>query len=76
MVFCNMLIDLLIILQTMNDPRPRYAYELTTSGFRVDEQGILVVADPHLDRDPPNPPQLQFQVKQFGFLKEITVTTI
>ncbi|CAL8106487.1 unnamed protein product [Orchesella dallaii] len=47
---------------TPNDPKPEYHYELTTSGFKVNDDGILVVADQHLDRDPPNPPQLQFQM--------------
>lgn len=48
--------------QTPNDPKPEYNYELTTAGFKVNDDGVLVVADQHLDRDPPNPAQLQFQV--------------
>ncbi|XP_021945639.1 cadherin-99C [Folsomia candida] len=45
-----------------NDPRPRYEFELTSTGFKVDDDGVLIVADSHLDRDTPNQPQLQFQM--------------
>ena len=39
-----------------------YEYELTTTFFRVDSEGYLVVAEKGLDRDPPNEPMLRFQV--------------
>ena len=39
-----------------------YEYELTTTFFRVDSEGYLVVAERGLDRDPPNEPMLRFQV--------------
>lgn len=39
-----------------------YEIELTSSAFRVNEDGILEVATPDLDRDPPNPSTLTFQV--------------
>ena len=39
-----------------------YEYELTTTFFKVDSEGFLVVAERGLDRDPPNEPMLRFQV--------------
>ena len=39
-----------------------YEYEPTTTFFRVDSEGYLVVAERGLDRDPPNEPMLRFQV--------------
>ena len=41
-----------------------YEYELTTTFFKVDSEGHLVVAERGLDRDPPNEPMLRFQVSQ------------
>ncbi|CAG7733991.1 unnamed protein product, partial [Allacma fusca] len=54
---------------TPNDPRPSYHYELTTTGFKVNEEGILVVSEEHLDRDPPHPAELKFQMiaREIGF---------
>ena len=40
----------------------QYRYELTTDAFAVDRDGYLVVARGDLDRDPPAPSQLTFQV--------------
>ncbi|XP_049870915.1 cadherin-99C isoform X2 [Pectinophora gossypiella] len=45
-----------------DDPVPRYTFELTNNFFNIDEEGYLVVADEHLDRDPPNPGKFRFQV--------------
>lgn len=49
--------------QTPEDDPPTYTWELTTTAFRVDAQGQLVVAEDTLDRDPPNPGVYNFQVK-------------
>ena len=40
----------------------QYRYELTSDAFAVDRDGYLVVARADLDRDPPSPGQLTFQV--------------
>lgn len=42
--------------------QPLYAYELTTPSFVISNEGILLVADAALDRDPPNLAKLRFQV--------------
>nr|CAI5831259.1 unnamed protein product [Callosobruchus analis] len=45
------------------DPRPSYTFELTTPYFAVDPSSRkLIVADSKLDRDPPNPATLKFQI--------------
>ncbi|XP_013142177.1 PREDICTED: protocadherin-15, partial [Papilio polytes] len=41
---------------------PKYSFELTTHFFDIDPEGYLVVNDEHLDRDPPSPGKLRFQV--------------
>lgn len=41
---------------------PTYAYELTTPSFLISKEGILLVNEENLDRDPPNPSKLRFQV--------------
>ncbi|XP_037084262.1 cadherin-99C-like, partial [Pollicipes pollicipes] len=45
-----------------SDGQIQYRYELTTDAFGVDRDGYLVVARGDLDRDPPFPGQLTFQV--------------
>lgn len=45
-----------------DDPRPDYTYELTTPFFSVDKQGVLLVNEENLDRDPPNPGRYKFQI--------------
>lgn len=46
-----------------DDPKPKYLYELTTPYFEVtDDEGILIVNEGNLDRDPPSPGRFQFQV--------------
>lgn len=45
-----------------DDLLPEYSYELTTPSFRIDKNGLLVVNDENLDCDPPNLPNLRFQV--------------
>ncbi|XP_014216092.1 cadherin-99C [Copidosoma floridanum] len=44
------------------DPKPEYAFELTTTSFAIDASGTLVVNEENLDRDPPSPGQFHFQV--------------
>ena len=56
--------QLWIFIQSPNDPKPNYQFELTTTAFRVNEDRVLVVAEEHLDRDPPHPSNLQFQVNK------------
>lgn len=41
---------------------PAYSYELTTPSFSISKEGILLVNEENLDRDPPNPAKLRFQV--------------
>ena len=38
---------------------------MTSSFFTVDQDGLLVVNEENLDRDPPNEPVLNFQVSDF-----------
>ncbi|XKL62751.1 hypothetical protein PGB90_002584 [Kerria lacca] len=45
-----------------DDPKPVYSFELTTPSFTVNNDGILVVNQPNLDRDPPNPGKYRFQI--------------
>lgn len=42
--------------------QPLYSYELTTPSFVISNEGILLVNDASLDRDPPNLAKLRFQV--------------
>ncbi|KAH8268497.1 hypothetical protein KR026_007890 [Drosophila bipectinata] len=44
------------------DPKPDYIYELTTPSFNVTSDGVLVVNEDNLDRDPPSPGRFKFQV--------------
>ena len=39
-----------------------YTYELTTPSFSISADGILLVNEENLDRDPPNPSKLRFQI--------------
>ena len=48
---------------------PPYDFEMTSSFFRVDQDGLLVVNDPTLDRDPPNEPRLNVQVRFSNAIK-------
>lgn len=48
--------------QGVDDPKPVYAYELTTPFFAIDKSGYLIVNENNLDRDPPNPGKFKFQV--------------
>lgn len=41
---------------------PSYVYELTTPFFTVSKAGILLVNEESLDRDPPSPGKIRFQV--------------
>ncbi|ALC46613.1 Cad99C [Drosophila busckii] len=45
-----------------DDAKPKYIYELTTPSFIVTEDGMLVVNEEGLDRDPPSPGRFKFQV--------------
>ncbi|XP_064458342.1 cadherin-99C-like [Ornithodoros turicata] len=45
-----------------DDPVPEYVFELTTTAFQVDNNGVLVVNEGDLDRDPPNESRYTFQV--------------
>ena len=46
---------------------PKYAYEITTTAFMIDDNGYLIVNQANLDRDPPNENRLSFQV----FVREL-----
>merc|ERR1712223_1956225 len=46
---------------------PKYAYEMTTTSFMINNEGHLVVNQENLDRDPPNENRLSFQV----FVREL-----
>lgn len=48
--------------QTAEDDPPTYTWELTTTAFRVNADGQLVVAEDTLDRDQPNTGVYTFQV--------------
>lgn len=45
-----------------NGELPTYSYELTTPSFIISKDGTLLVNEENLDRDPPNPSKLRFQV--------------
>lgn len=49
--------------QAGDDAPALYTLEVTTSAFRINNQGYLVVHEPNLDRDPPNPSTYTFQVR-------------
>lgn len=44
------------------DLKPVYIFELTTPSFAITADGVLVVNEEGLDRDPPSPGQFRFQV--------------
>ncbi|XP_058794818.1 cadherin-99C isoform X2 [Phymastichus coffea] len=44
------------------DPKPDYTFELTTTFFSIDSNGMLVINEENLDRDPPSPGHFRFQV--------------
>lgn len=48
--------------QSPEDPKPEYAFELTTTFFAIDNTGSLVANEENLDRDPPSPGRFRFQV--------------
>ena len=41
-----------------------YFFEMTTTSFRIDTDGKLIVNQRNLDRDPPNENKLSFQVSE------------
>lgn len=45
-----------------NGDLPTYSYELTTPSFVISKDGTLLVNEENLDRDPPNPSKLRFQI--------------
>lgn len=45
-----------------DDPKPAYIYELTTPSFSISKDGVLLVNEEGLDRDPPSPGKFRFQV--------------
>lgn len=45
-----------------DDLKPVYIFELTTPSFAITADGVLVVNEEGLDRDPPSPGQFRFQV--------------
>lgn len=47
---------------TDDDVKPTYIYELTTPSFRISKDGLLMVNEDNLDRDPPSPGKFRFQV--------------
>lgn len=47
---------------TESDPKPDYIYELTTPSFAITKDGMLVINEEGLDRDPPSPGRFRFQV--------------
>lgn len=47
---------------TETDPKPAYIYELTTPSFQITRDGMLIVNEEGLDRDPPSPGRFRFQV--------------
>lgn len=55
-----------MVLQSSNDPKVLYAFELTTNSFNVDPEGYIYVNEEKLDRDPPNPGKYRFQVNIYS----------
>ena len=47
---------------TNEEMHPLYAYEITNSQFIVSKDGVLLVNDDRLDRDPPNTGKFRFQI--------------
>ncbi|KAL1123607.1 hypothetical protein AAG570_002683, partial [Ranatra chinensis] len=45
-----------------DDPKPSYSFELTSNFFQIDKDGVLIVGEENLDRDPPSPGIFRFQV--------------
>ncbi|XP_073993428.1 cadherin 99C isoform X1 [Rhodnius prolixus] len=45
-----------------DDPKLTYNFELTTTFFQIDNNGLLVVGEENLDRDPPSPGVFRFQI--------------
>ena len=45
-----------------SDPKPTYIFELTTLSFKISSEGLLLVNEEGLDRDPPSPGKFRFQV--------------
>ncbi|KAG5889476.1 hypothetical protein JTB14_026489 [Gonioctena quinquepunctata] len=45
-----------------DDPKPSYTFELTSPYFVIDKQGLVIVNENNLDRDPPNPGRFKFQI--------------
>jgi hypothetical protein len=55
---------LIIFLQGVNETTlSDYFFEMTTTSFRIDNDGKLIVNQRNLDRDPPNENKLSFQVR-------------
>ena len=55
----------LIIFQSSNETTlSEYFFEMTTTSFRIDTDGKLIVNQRNLDRDPPNENKLSFQVNR------------
>lgn len=52
----------IFVFQGKDDAPAIYEFEVTSSSFRVNGDGYLIVDDPNLDRDPPNPSTHKFQV--------------
>ncbi|CAG0925485.1 unnamed protein product, partial [Notodromas monacha] len=52
---------------TAGDPILNYKFELTTTAFAVNTEGVLVVNEPNLDREGPNNGRYSFQL----FAREI-----
>lgn len=44
------------------DLHPMYTYEITTPYFSVSKEGVLLVNEDNLDRDPPSPGKFRFQI--------------
>ena len=44
------------------DLQPMYTYEITTPYFAVSKDGVLLVNEENLDRDPPSPGKFRFQI--------------
>ena len=66
-IFSQSFSNFLVILYFFPDDLPDYAYEITTTAFKIDDQNHLIVNQANLDRDPPNENRLSFQV----FVREL-----
>ena len=67
LVKAEYLTSIVFIFQSNPEDLPKYAYEMTTTSFMIDNEGHLVVNQENLDRDPPNENRLSFQV----FVREL-----